>query len=691
MTKSFSNVCPRDCFGSCRIRTVVNQGKIVELTGFPKDTYTHGALCAKGYAYHHLQESADRVLYPMKQTGRGSGNWKRLSWEEALGEIADRLIKIKTEEKTLLPVCLNKYLGNTGVLNGAVEAFFRSIGYVTFMVGTPCDSAGIDALILSYGASRKPRPEDMVNSRLILIWGANPAWTASHQMRYVYEARARGAKIVVIDPQYTATAARSDLYVEVKPGGDGYLALGMAKTIVLEGLTDDTFLKEATLGWEPYRTYLLTVEWKEITEGCGLEEQDIRELARLYAGVKPSTIWLGIGAQHHPSGGQNFRIIDSLAALTGNIGISGGNVHYAVSEIAPQVGNYSGITPPPGSKGWVNPSGIEGHRRIGTGRNKELASLTPPVRLLWVSGRNPIAQDPESKSIRKVFQQIETIVVTDQRMTATAGQADFFLPVSTFFEYEDVVISNWHYGVAINQKAMEPAGESRTDYWIVRELARMLNERYPGFSTFPTELEPHGWLDLVLEPYYSGWGIKHYRELAIHQVQLDFPDVPWKDHRFLTPSGKYEFYSERAKSLGVPEIPIPAQVQKSTSAYPLQLLSVRSYASLNSQFPHLSKLLTGEGSKLLIHPHTALAKGIEEGRVACVYNALGEIRLPVLYTYSVPYDVLVVYVGMTNEENKVVNSLLDFREADLGTLSSGVPGLSFQSCYVNITRSVGHG
>ncbi|CAA7602595.1 Molybdopterin oxidoreductase Fe4S4 domain protein [Acididesulfobacillus acetoxydans] len=692
MAESFINVCPRDCFSSCRLKTTVDKGKIISLTGDPKDPYTHGALCAKGYTYRRSQDDPERILYPLKQEGKGSGRWRRLSWDEALGEIAERLARIKREEKTLLSVALDKYLGSTGLLNGTVDAFFRSLGPVTTIIGSPCEPAGVDALLLSYGACRKPDPEDMAKARLIFIWGANPAWTASQQMRYVYEARSRGAVLVVIDPQFSATAARGDLYVEVRPGGDGYLALGMAKVLWEEGLTDEKFLREASWGWEAYKEYVESLHWPDITEESGVSEPDIRDLARLFAGHKPATLWLGIGAQHHPSAGQSFRAIDALAALTGNIGIPGGNVHYALPAAAAEAGTFPALVfQTEVERGLRAEDGKNASRCIPTGRYRELAELDPALRFLWVAGRNPVAQNPESARVRDVLKQMETVVVVEQKMTATAALADYLLPAADFLEYEDVIVSTWHYGVALNQKALEPAGESRPDFWIVRELARKLNALSPGFSTFPIDLEAEDWLDRALKPYYSGWGMKHYRELAERPARLSLPAVPWRDRRFLTPSGKYEFYSQRAERLGVSPLPIPERRGKRSSVYPLQMLSVRSFAALNSQFGQLFHLLTGEGPKLLVHPDTARAKGIEDGGGACVYNDLGEICLPALYTRSVSPDLVVTFLGSQDGKEKGLNVLLNLRESDLGVLSSGAKGLSFQSCYVNLVRCVERG
>ncbi|NMA69367.1 MAG: molybdopterin-dependent oxidoreductase, partial [Desulfitobacterium sp.] len=212
MPKIYSNVCPRDCC-NCNIKTVADEGRIIGITGDKDDPYTLGAICPKGYAYLSMQYSKKRLKYPMKQKSKGSGEWERISWDHALSEIANKLIGIKEQEGNLLSVCLAKNFGNVGLLNNSVEGFFRSIGYVTFMAGSLslCNAAGIDALLLSYGACKKPHPADMANSKLIIIWGGNPAWTYVPQMRYVSQAKANGGKVVVIDPYLSETAARGIL------------------------------------------------------------------------------------------------------------------------------------------------------------------------------------------------------------------------------------------------------------------------------------------------------------------------------------------------------------------------------------------------------------------------------------------------------------------------------------------------
>lgn len=669
MTKTFCNVCPADCAASCRMLTEVHNGRIVSIKGDPRDAYTKGSLCAKGYAHLERVYAPDRVLYPLKQRKKGSGEWDRVSWEEALGAIGEKLIAIQKEHGNLLPVCLDKYMGTTGILSHSVGGFFHSLGATTAMIGTPCVAAGVDAMTLQYGNCQKPVPEDMLNSRLIILWGSNAAWTFPHQMRYVFDAQDLGAKIVVIDPILTATAARSDLYFQIRPGTDGILALGLGKVLLDKNLLDHRFLEYYTYGWPEYKDYLAAVDLEEVSSVTGIPIEGICELATLYGITKPATIWLGIGLQRTLSGGQNVRAIDSLAALTGNIGKSGGNVHFASYEQLTYAGEYTGLQLPPR---MVNLSKLQkiNNRTIGTGRFAEMNTLDPPLELLWIAGRNPVAQDPDSNTIREVLRKIPMVVVADQFLTATAQLADYFLPVASPFEFEDIVISYWHYGVAMNEQAIAPLGECKSDFDIMRQLAIILNQLKPGFTTFPVEREATEWLDQELRSQlYAMTGITHYHELRNDYTRINLPSVPWQDYQFLTPSGKYEFFSNLAQESGVSPLPIPFVPPPNPQAYPLRLMTVHNSATLNSQFYNLESLRHLEKtSTLYLHPETAQQKSLEQGDKVKIYNQLGEIELSAVLSFSVPRDIVMAFLGATDKRHEVINTLLSFSETDLGQI-----------------------
>lgn len=674
MERVYNNVCSSDCRGSCRIKTKVRDGRIVSIEGDPNDRYTLGSLCAKGYAHLHRIYSPERITYPMKQIGKGTGNWVRISWGQALHEIAQKLVNIRTRHKTLLPVCLNKYLGNMGLLSRSVDGFFNSIGYVTLMTGSPCVATGVDALTLSFGTCKKPEPEDVLNSRLIIIWGANPAWTTPHQMRIVFEAREIGATVVVIDPVLTATAARSDLYIQIKPGTDWALALGTAKVLLEEDLMDQEFVNKHTSNWAAFKAHLAKLDLEEMAVITDIPIHEIKNLAYLIGHAKPMTILLGAGVQHTVMGGQGFRAIADLAAMTGNIGIPGGNVHYATFDSWEFAGEFTSLKPPEGISGIPDGRGHYKHRHVGTGRFPELLTMEPPIEFLWVASHNPASQAPDANAVKKVLQSIETVVVADLFLTSTAEYADYFLPVASNFEYEDVVVSYWHYGAAINQKAIEPLGESKPDFEIMRELAIVLNKLEPGFTTFPVEREASQWIDLEMKLLYPKLGINHYHELTNQYRRVDLPKVPWQDRVFQTPSRKYEFLAEPT-------------VQEEPSPYPYKLLPIRSFATLNSQYRNLASMKgLSEGSRVVINPQTARLKGISRGTKVKVYNQQGEIVLPATLSESIPPDVVSVCIEPDTKRGVELNSIVALIDTDLGEVCSGAKGLAFNSSSVNLAR-----
>ncbi len=331
--KQVFSSCPRNCYDTCSIVTTVEDGRITFVTGNRNNTYTNGRLCVKGYTYPNYVYSPDRIKYPMRQKKRGSGQWERISWDEAYDIIAKKILEIKKKHGTTLPIALNKYSGNFNVLSNAVEGMFSSIGYTTRAQGTPCWPAGIDSQTFDFGDAVANDPETFVKSKYLIIWGANPAWTSVHSMSIIERAKENGTKIVAIDPIMTDTASKADEYIGIRPSTDGALALGMARYILDHNLHDMEWMKKNSIGYEEFLNYLrnnITVEWA--AEKTGIPVEVIERLAREYATAKPAAIWMGYGLQRHTNGGANVRAIDALAAMTGNIGVVGGGANYAQQE-----------------------------------------------------------------------------------------------------------------------------------------------------------------------------------------------------------------------------------------------------------------------------------------------------------------------------------------------------------------------
>ncbi len=296
----------------------VRDGHAVQVRGDPGHPFTRGGLCVKVNNYVDKVYSPDRVLYPLRRTGpKGSGRFGRVSWDEALDEIAGRFRASIAEHgaESIMPV---SYLGTEGILNGLSvgDPFFNKLG-ATITERTYCSSGSFTAFIMTNGATAGVDPESIAHSRYILIWACNMISTNLHLWPFVAEAQRRGAKVVVIDPVRHRTAAHADWYIPIRPGTDGALALAMMNVIIGEGLTDQAYVRNYTTGYDELaeRVSRYTPEWA--SEQTGIPARDIRTLAREYATTQPAMIRIGVAIERHAGGGQAVRSIACLPALAG--------------------------------------------------------------------------------------------------------------------------------------------------------------------------------------------------------------------------------------------------------------------------------------------------------------------------------------------------------------------------------------
>lgn len=675
----FRNVCPRNCYCSCSILSYVEDGRLLRVGGDPQHGFTRGNLCAKGYAYPQRVYHPQRVIYPLKQIPRGSGNWERISWEDALGMVARKILEIKGRYGTFTPVCLNWQSGNYGVLHHAPLGFFSALG-ATVADGNACWSAGLDALKYTFGSVRQPDPENMALSELIVIWGGNPAWTAVHQMHFIEKARSRGAKLVVIDPILTATAARADLYLGLKPGSDGALALGVAKELLEKGWLDVSYIERHIQGWAEFKELLASTKVAAIEQETGLPSEAVTELALYYAESKPVATWLGMGVQRNLYGGQNIRAIAALAAVTGNVGLPGGGVYYASMEhwsLLNWKAKYAG----------ESPAAVKPERTVSINNFAgELQKLEgPPVKLLWISCRD-LFQDAQTALLGQSLQDVELIVQVDQFLNRTSQFSDLFLPATTQFEEWDLVFSYWHYWVGLNQPAIKPRGECRSDLEITLELSRLLNILAPGSSRFPAWATEEEWLEQECSAeLYQRLGIKDFRELKEGPKKLDWPRVTWSEGDFNTPSGKIELGSFLAAENGLPLLPAYQAPAKSQPAYPYNLLTPHLQAGTNSQFMNLEWLSFGSGQPALyLNVELAASLKVREGDLVRLYNQQGEVILPVKITARIPVDTLLCYEGWFAKQDVNLNRLIEGRLTDMGNLETGQKAVAFYTTFVNL-------
>lgn len=677
--KIFHNACPRNCYDTCSILSHVQDGKLVKVSGDPHNSYTCGRLCAKGYAYTRYVYNPNRLRYPLRQYPRGSGHWERLTWNQAISQIAEKILELFDRYGSNLAVGYNKFSGNLGLLHYAVEGMFNSIGAHTKPKGNPCLAAGWDAMAYDFGElSYFPDPERMADAHAIVLWGANPAWTAVHQMSFINQARDKGGSLIVIDPLFSATAAQADIYLQIKPGTDGMLALGVIKWLMEKGKLEASFLKAQVRGWDRFIKYMEgEINLQEVCAVTGVSLAGVEALSRQYLD-KPCVTWIGYGMQRHRNGGQNVRAINALAAVSGNLNYNGGGLFYNHPW-----GNFFPRTllniEPPVSGGMVSRE-VD----INNFAEKGLELLDPPLKMLYIACRNPLTQDQNLKAWHQLIARLELVVTTDLVMTKTAEASDLVLPTTTHFEEFDINVGYWHRWLALNEKAIEPLYEAKSDLEIARMLTSALNKLRPGFSSFPWRLSAPEWIERELSPrILQAYGLNHWEELKNGPSKLKYPEKLGKLNEGLN-LGKFEFYSESAKKNSLPAI---AKFLKTEldRVYPLHLLTPQSSSRIHSQFQDVDwlqeKEFEGDEVNLGMNRADAEQRRIRAGDWIEVRNDSGTLKCKAVISAHVPAGVVIIPQG-----GVPVNSLLTGLNTDMGIQKSGSSGGAFYDAYVEIKR-----
>lgn len=670
------HICPRNCYSSCSILGYTNNGRLEKVSGDPKHGYTNGLLCPKGYQYVQIVNHPERLKYPMRQLPRGSGNWERFSWEEAIDIICGKIIELYNRYGTHEALALNKYSGNMGVLHHAMEGFFNSLGKTSRAVGNPCWSPGMDAFYYSLGGFRTSDIADILHAKTIILWGINPAWTSIHAMKYIYGAQMRGAKVITIDPVYTETAKKSDVYIQVKPNGDGAFAVAVAKYIIEKELFDEKFIHEHTVGWRELVAHLQQLSMEEALKQSGQTLEAIQFLAKTIAVEKPVFIWLGFGMQRHKSGGNNIRAILALAAMTGNIGKEGSGVHFGQMETGKFVYNILQYESKNKQSG-IRPIDINDFAN-------ELSELKdPPVKFLWIASRNLLAQSNDIEQLRKALADLELIVAVDLFMNETTKYADLVLPATTQFEEWDVLASYWHHWISINQPAIEPYYESKSELEIARMLAKRLNDYEENFSAFPFHLTDEQFIDLEFtDEFYQLLNIGHWRDLLNGPKKVSLPKTAWEDFRFRTPSGKIELKSLLAVKNNLSPFGLELSNREDDPDYPFIVLLNHEKFRINSQFRNLDSFKTfHEEPCVYMHPTVGEEKGIRHDSIIRMYNGVGELLIRAKYSADVYPEVLLIYPN-----HPIINKLVHFTPADMGEAVTGGKGNALNEVKVNIEK-----
>ena len=660
------SVCALDCPDCCSVLVQVENGRATRLRGNPDHPVTRGFLCGKVAQYLDRQYSPDRLLHPQRRAGaKGEGRFVRISWQEALDTIAQKLETAAREfgPESVLPY---SYAGTMGLLNGAGmdRRFFHRLG-ASRLDRTICSSAGGAALAATLGFRYGTEPEQFRDSRLILAWGANIHGTNVHLWPFLVEARRKGAKLIVIDPIRTRTAALADRHFAINPGSDLALALGLMHVIFGENLHDADYVTRYTNGFEQLRKLAAGYPPERVSALTGIAAADILQLARDYATTRPAAIRLNYGVQRSEHGGAAVRAIAALPALVGSWREPGGGLQLSTSQ-AFQF-NRAGLEMPELQK--RSPLGREARIVNMAELGKALSEVdNPPVKAMVVYNSNPAAIAPNQNLVLRGLRRPDLFtVVLEQFQTDTADYADIVLPVTTFLEHTDVYLAYGHYHLQLSRPAVAAPGEAKSNVEIFRALALRMGFDDPCFR----DSEDAMIRTLLRSGHPFLEGITLERLDRDHSVRLNIspagePFLPFAYGGFGTPSGKCEFGAE---SLGYAP---PAESRFGDEAlrrkYPLELLSSKNDDSMNSTFGNRTAV-DEETSILHLHPVDAGPRGIRTGDRVRAFNDRGSLLLKANVNGMVPAGVAripSVRWAKRASDGRNANALTSDRLTDIG-------------------------
>ena len=688
-TRIVRGACPQDCPDTCAFLYQVEDGRLIEVSGDPDHPLTRGGLCVKlkNFAEHHY--NPDRLLYPMRRVGpKGSGQFERIGWDQALEEIRARWTDIiqRYGAQAILP---HAYLGHQGTLNGltAGDAFFNRLG-ASVAEKTYCESGSSTAWIMTVGPTGGLDVESLEYAKYIVVWGMNMLNTNLHAWPFILKARAKGAKIVVIDPVRTRTAKQADWHIPIRPGTDAALALGMMNVIINEGLHDADYVERYTLGFEQLRARAMEFPPERVAEITGIPVADILTLSREYATQQPSAIRQGVAVERCPGGGDAVRAITCLPALVGAWRhVGGGTVEMPIWEFPFR---FDFMCRPD----WIRPgTRVVNELDLGAALTGQLP-LDPPIQSLFVYNSNPVSQAPSAGLVVQGLQREDLFtVVSELFITDTAKYADLLLPATMQAEQYDLMVTWGHLYVMLNQPAIEPPGECVPNIELFRRLARTMgfDDEYWSLPLDEMLRRSYDWDS----PAMQGITLEALKERGYMRLNVGMPDTrrPHAEGNFKTPSGKCEFAASAAAGgnfvvpvwrsgyegmqPGTPVDPVPNYIPPSETAasplvqrYPLNLVSPKPHAFLNTQYGNEPTNQRRQGEQLIVmHPADALARQIEPGSFVRVFNERGAFEARAELSEDVAVGLMMTNVGHwpgLNRSGTAVNSTTPPRHCNLG-------------------------
>lgn len=669
------SVCALDCPDACGLLVQVEDGRGTKLRGNPEHPVTRGFLCAKVTKYLDREYAPNRLLYPQKRVGaKGEGKFTRITWDEALDTIAERLQRVAQEwgPEAVLPY---SYAGSMGLLNasGMDRRFFHRIG-ASRLDRTICASAGSAGLTATQGVRLGVAPEDFVHSRLIIAWGANVLTTNVHLWPFIVEARRAGAKFIVIDPHRNRTGAAADEHLFIHPGSDKALALGMLHVIFRDGLEDSDYLSRYATGTDELRGLAQEYTPERVAAWTGIPAERVETLAREYANTRPAVIRLNYGVQRNPNGGTAVQTIAMLPVVTGAWRERGGGMQLSTSQAF-------GL-----DRAGLEMAGLQ--KKSALGREARMVNMSqlghalteldaPPVKAMVVYCSNPAAVAPDQSRVQKGMAREDLFtVVLEQFQNDTADYADILLPSTTFLEHTDLYTAYGHYYIQLARPALPAPGECKSNFEVFQLLARRMG--LEDTCLYESEDEMIRTLLGSGHPYLEGITLERLE--AEHHVRLTLPEpfLPFAEGGFGGPEGKAQL-----SATGLAYVPPPeSRLGAEKSVYPLELITPKAHDAMNSTFGYQDGLDAATAVAWL-HAEDAEPRGISNGDWVRLFNDRGEVRATAAVDGKTAPGVVAVPAvrwPRRSANRAGVNTLISDRLTDLGG------GATFYSCLIQVER-----
>ncbi len=608
------STCPRDCYDTCSMVTRVKNGRLHGSEPNSKHPFTGDLLCPKGRNLAPYVYSKSRLLFPMRRTGKkGSGEFEKVTWNDALKEISQKIGEVSASDGPGA-ILQYDYAGTMGLVQRYFPSrFFNAIG-ASRISHTICSRAGDKALQVVYGSSLGMLPEEIEKCRLIVVWGMNPAWSSVHGFEILKRAAKRGAKIYVVDPVKTATA-EIGTHLQIRPATDGALALGIMNHLIQNRLCNEIFLEQNTVGFDRLAGVTSKYDMNTISRTTGLATRQIEDFIGDYVSQRPNCIMMGYGMQRQRNGGEMVRAISMLPALIGE------NRGFFYST---DLGDFD--------MGYLEGTALR-TRRLTTYNMVDLGRTLQAgrIKMMFVYNSNPLATLPNQSLVRKGFARDDMYtVVHDLFQTDTADYADMVLPATSFFEHYDINTSYFHNYLSLNEKAIEPLGEAKSNSDTFRALASAMKltqrELFEEDEKVARTLVSKS---KSVEGKFDDLTKKGFLRLKVPNRKL-----------YPTPSKKIEIYSAAAESEGLGGLPSHVPV---SSNLPYMLLTPVHKLLVRSQYHSRWQDIQ---PVVYANPEDAKSEGVDDGSMVTLSNELGDWDVRCEVSEAVPRGVLVTHSAL---------------------------------------------